>query len=103
MQLSNYDLVPVAHMADGMRRYIEDGIRPGNFLTALLCNDLMDAARRADEMNHRYLADWAKWVYNYAPRGCFGSKKRFEAWIDMKDIMAKSIYRPRERTEISAK
>ena len=37
MQLSKYDLVPVARMADGMRRYIENGNQAGQrFLTALL-------------------------------------------------------------------
>ena len=80
MQLSNYDLVPVAYMADGMRRYIENGINPGHFLTAVLCNNLMEAAQRGDVTNRRCLSDWATWLYNYAPPTCFGSEERFAAW-----------------------
>ena len=97
MQLSNYDLVPVAHMADGMRRYIENGIMPGGFLTAILCNDLMGAARKGDVANCRCLSDWATWLYNYAPPTCFGSEERVAAWT------SEAIGMARERTEISAK
>ena len=80
MQLSNYDLVPVAHMADGMRRYIEDRTQPGRFLTALLCNDLIGAASAADEGNRDYLFEWAAWLYNNAPPACFGSEAKLVAW-----------------------
>ena len=49
----DYDAVPVDYMAAGMRRYIEYGIAPGSFMTAILCNDLMEAAQRADDTNRR--------------------------------------------------
>ena len=76
----NYDAVPVDYMAGGMQRYIEYGITPGHFLVAILCNDFMEAAQRADDTNRRCLFYWAAWLYNYAPPACFGSPERFAAW-----------------------
>lgn len=77
-----YDRVPVDYMADGLQRYIEHGVPPGSFMTAVLCNDLMDAAGRADDTNRRYLFEWAGWLYNYAPPACYGSPEKVKAWIE---------------------
>ena len=44
----NYDSLP-PHMHDVMRLYIEHGIEPGSFLTAVLSNDLMKALGKAVE------------------------------------------------------
>jgi hypothetical protein len=76
-----YDLVPVDYMADGIERYIERHAEPGGFLIALLTNDLRRACERADDTNGRHLLEWVKWLYNYAPSGCWGSPERFEAWL----------------------
>ena len=75
-----YDLIPAKHMASVMQRYIEHGIRPGHFLTALLCNDFMEAATRADDTNGRLFYEWAVWLHNYAPPACYGSEARFRVW-----------------------
>ncbi len=66
MSTINYELLP-EHMREGMRRYIEKGAEVGSFLMAVLSNDLMEAAGRADHINLERLADYAHFLYNYAP------------------------------------
>ena len=76
-----YDKVPVQYMVDGMRNYFEHGISPGSFGYALLCGDFMEMARRADENNAACFMDWAKWLYNHAPAGSFGSRENVKEWM----------------------
>ena len=68
----NYELLP-EHMRDGMKRYIERGIEGGSFMTAVLCNDLMGALGKADEINRDRLWDYGNFLYNEAPSSCHGS------------------------------
>lgn len=75
------ETVPVSYMADGMRRYFENGISPGSFGTALLCNDLRETFGRADETNSRCIRQWVQWLYDNAPAGSWGSRERFNDWI----------------------
>ena len=37
------------YMMDGVERYIEQGIEPGDFLSAIITNNLSEAVRRADD------------------------------------------------------
>lgn len=76
----NYDSLP-PHMQDGMRLYIENGIEPGSFLTAVLSNDLMKALGKADDVNLYALPAYGRFLYNNAPCGCYGSPKAVETWI----------------------
>jgi len=78
----NYDMLP-EHMRDGMQRYIERGIPPGSFLTAVLENDLMLAVLRADSINRRHLFDLAEFLYSKAPTMCWGSRESVDLWIKM--------------------
>lgn len=79
-----YDRIPVAYMADGMKRYLENGIPPGSFMRALLCNDLMDACQRADDSNRAAIFEWASWLYNHAPSGSYGSREAYTEWLDQR-------------------
>ena len=72
------------YMVEGLDRWIEHGILPGDFLTAVLCNDLMDACGRADATNIGNLPAYCAYLYNEAPRACFGSRANVEAWIKTK-------------------
>ena len=76
----NYDKIP-SHMQGAAQRYIENGIAPGSFLTAVICNDLMGAFERADEINAAAMRDWVIFFYNDAPSICWGSPDKFNAWI----------------------
>lgn len=70
------------HMRDGMQRYIEHGIPPGSFLAAVLSNDLRGAYERADYINQLVIGDYLRYLYSYAPQGCWGSPKSYHAWIE---------------------
>lgn len=76
----NYDKLPNPDLVDGLRRYIEEGIIPGHFLTACLENDLSDAIGRADAYNLSLLPNIVRWLYNEAPGDCWGSPVRVLAW-----------------------
>ena len=67
-------------MMGGIRRYIDHGIEPGHFLTAVICNDLREAVGRADEENVQLLREYVLFFYNEAPSPCWGSPEKMRAW-----------------------
>lgn len=88
---ADWTLIP-DHMIGGLRRYFENGIRPGEFLTAVLSNDLRGAFERADHINERRVRDYMVFLYNYAPYGSWGSPEQFKAWIDHKGLGWPDVY-----------
>lgn len=78
--MTSYTRLP-AHMQDTARRYVEAGIPGGSFFTAVVSNDFMQAFSRADDSNTDAMRDWAMWLYNDAPCGCYGSQDKVRAWI----------------------
>jgi hypothetical protein len=70
------------HLHGGLVRYIVLGIEPGHFLSAVMKNDLFGAVGRADSGNVEIIPAICKFLYNYAPSSCFGSKEKFDAWLD---------------------
>lgn len=75
----NLTVLP-GHMRDGMKLWIERGVLPGSFLTAVLSNDLMTALGKADDVNRHCLYDYGIYLYNYAPSRCYGSPEKIAAW-----------------------
>lgn len=67
----------------GLVRYVRDGILPGGFLRAVISNDLMEAACRADTDNATALSDIALVIFHHCPSRCFGSAKAMAAWSAM--------------------
>jgi len=85
MELTDVDWGRIPErMRGGITRYVERGIRPGGFLTAVICNDLSWAAGSADATNRLLLWDYVKFFYNYAPHECWGSPEKFQAWLKEK-------------------
>jgi hypothetical protein len=70
------------YMHGGVSRYVMHGIPPGNFLTAVFCNDLTESFARADDVNAAAMHDWVRFIYNCTPSGCHGSPEQFKAWIE---------------------
>lgn len=62
-------------------RYAQDGVPTGDFLRAVLTNDLMGAVGHADEENARDLVEICQYIYNEIPSISHGSKKHVEQWI----------------------
>lgn len=52
----------------------------GSFFHAVLTNDFIRTVANADDKNKVALLDWANFLYNYAPRDCFGSPANLERW-----------------------
>ena len=79
----NYSILP-EHIRDGAKRYIERGIPPGDFLRAVICNNLKESFARADRINIHRMFDIVSFFYNEAPAGCWGSIQKMERWIKIK-------------------
>jgi hypothetical protein len=77
----DYSKVPVPRMADAVKRYVELGIQPGHFLTALFSNNLMEAIGRADDENAAKLREWCVFVKWELPVGCHGSPAKVSDWM----------------------
>jgi hypothetical protein len=68
--------------AGGIVRYLNDHIRPGSFLSAVLGNDLREAMGCADDENTASLQAIVAYLYNEAPFGSWGSPENFTAWLE---------------------
>ena len=68
-------------MMGSLRRYIDEKIRPGNFLSAVIRNDLRDACGLADDENLTNLPAYVAYFYNEAPSICWGSQAKMVAWL----------------------
>lgn len=67
-----YEIIPELTRASIMR-YVEHGVQPGGFLTAVLCNDLYNATGRADRQNLAALPVIVRWFANHCPE-LYGSE-----------------------------
>ena len=68
-------------LRDAVRRYVEDGIFPGGFLEAVICNDLKESFVRADIDNCAAIFEIVSWFYHEAPRECWGSPEQYVEWM----------------------
>jgi len=71
-------------MMPGIRRYIDQGIYPGDFLTKIFENDLVGALEEADEENLRNIQAYASYLYSKTPINCWGSEQIVKRWIALK-------------------
>ena len=79
-QNPNYDLLP-EHIRAGVKMYIEEYIPPGDFLQAVICNNLKESFIRADETNTRMMWNIVNFFYNEAPSICWGSEEKMRSWL----------------------
>lgn len=89
MEVQGLDRLP-HYMRDTAKRYVLHGISGGSFFTALVSNDLVKAFSRADEANTAAMRDWAAWLHNYAPVGCWGSVGAVGDWIRSGGLVGKT-------------
>ena len=69
---------------ESIKRYVERGIPTGDFLRAVLSNDLIQALGRADESSRENLFEICTYIYNGIPSETWGSPRKYEAWLDKK-------------------
>ena len=62
-------------------RYIVNHCEPGNFLCAVIENDLKDSFRCADDENKLIIENYIRFFYNYAPSDCWGSPEKMAEWL----------------------
>ena len=71
-------------MQDIVDLYVDEGRVPGDFLKAVLVNDLKDAVGRADDENIKNIPAYIGYLYNECPGACWGSKENVIAWVKAK-------------------
>lgn len=71
---------------ESMMAYVEDRREPGGFLSAVICNDLINAVCRADKDNLFVIKEIVQWFYNVAPMGCFGGKQKMVLWLKCAEV-----------------
>jgi len=76
------------YMQGGLIRYFNERIPTGDFLRAVLENDLMAAFMFADQTNKHSMHHYVMWLYNYAPgraSGIWGSPEAVSNWLNGSD------------------
>lgn len=66
---------------DELRDYIENGVMPGRFLRAVLCNNLTIASIAATISDKRMLSQWGGFLYEELPCDTYGSSSIVEAYV----------------------
>lgn len=77
-----------AYMLEALNAYIEQGHPVGNFLTAVLENNLKEAVGRADSTNILCIPAYVIYLYNEAPSACWGSPEKVAAWCGTAEMEA---------------
>jgi hypothetical protein len=86
IQMFSFKLQPDAyysipqHLLNSLERYLNHGIMPGGFLTAVLENNLCEAFGRADIHNSAILKEIVGYVYNHLPSESWGSREKVREW-----------------------
>lgn len=74
------------HMHGGFVRYLVDFIEPGDFMLAVLRNQLTESFGRADDMNRKHMFEIATFVYEYVPMAARGNN--VESWLAQRKVTA---------------
>jgi len=87
---SKLDMVP-EHLRDGLTRYVEQGIRPGNGLLSILMDRrLSEVLSACDDVTVANLRSIYRFLYNYATGQCHGDAQRVYAWIERGGIQGRA-------------
>jgi hypothetical protein len=70
------------YMHIGIIYYVESGILPGDFLFAILINDLKGAVRCADDTNMDLIPTYVKFLYSNVPYEIWGSKEKVQDHVE---------------------
>lgn len=75
----DYDLCPNQN-GDSFQYWVEMARPLGGFCMAMLENDFIEAATRADPMNRQLLREYALFLRSQLRFGCYGSKRAVKEW-----------------------
>ena len=74
------------YMIGSYYRYVERGILPGDFLTAVLSNDLRGAVGQADSVNQECLREHVLFCTWCIPADSWGSAEKVTAWLSREEF-----------------
>ena len=77
------------YMHNAIADYLVHGAETGEFLEAVLSNDLMGAAAKADTTNQNLLFRYARFLFNVFPVGSYGSRQAYINWINQHNPQSK--------------
>jgi hypothetical protein len=70
------------NLMKSLHRYIIERCPTGDFLRAVLSNNLFEACGRADKSSIAALHAIVGFIYNHAPSNCHGSPEKVKAWLN---------------------
>lgn len=80
--------VPV-HIREGLRRYVEDGIRPGSGLLSILEDrPLSEIVSRVDADVEAHLGTIYRFLYNNVGAPAWGSPERVREWMEHRGMQS---------------
>lgn len=65
----------------------------GDFLDALLLNNLVEAFGRADQNNERAMKGWCALLYWYMPSTAWKSREAIDRWIESGGLRGQELAR----------
>lgn len=74
-----YTIPPL--LIERLQAYVKDRVPTGDFLRAVLENNLKEAVGRADVQSQRALCAIVSYCYNHIPSACWGSPEKVEEWL----------------------
>ena len=76
-----YTYLP-AHTLWSINQYVKEGQSVGDFLYAVLTNNLLKAVANADDQNSVRLSLIVRYIVNRCPAACHGSAERVAKWME---------------------
>jgi hypothetical protein len=74
------------HMAHGIWLYFSQRREAGDFLMAVIRNDLKEACRKADSWNQSKLFNFVSLFYNEAPSFNWGHEGKVKDWFERVEV-----------------
>ena len=81
-------------LGPAMKRYVEEGIKPGSFLECVLVNDLAGTIGRADPVSLARINEIVSFIQWELPGDCHGSPAAYQAWIEKGGLNGTKTKRP---------
>ena len=99
--LNDYSLIR-QNIVEGINRHALLHEPKGDFLTAVLSNNLREAFARADADNQKTMHQIVSYCHNQIPGVCWGSPEKVKAWIEMpgEDWVKDRLMAPETNKEI---
>lgn len=69
------------YVVEELAMFIAHGYPVGDFVRAVLENDLAGAVNKADQESAACLVRLIGWLNDYAPHSCWGSEARVAVWM----------------------